>query len=63
MEEIHEQSEERLKLMPLADTCDPWEEKQLMESIVVNDVVSGEPTDPSLITKARQEEMCGFTER
>ena len=52
-----------LKLMPLAVMCDPWEEKQLMESIVGIDVVSGEPTGPSLITKARQEEMCGFTKR
>ena len=46
--------------MPVAVMCDPWEEKQ---SIVGIDVVSGEPTDPSLIIKARQEEMCGFTER
>ena len=59
MEEIHEQNEELLKLMPLADMCDPDEEKQLMESIVV----SGEPIDLSLIVKARQEEMHGFTER
>ena len=28
MEEIHEQNEERLKLMPLADMCVPEEEKQ-----------------------------------
>ena len=49
--------------MPVAVMCDPWKEKQLMESIVGTDVVSGEPTDPSLIFKARQEEMCGFTER
>ena len=27
MEEIHEQNEDRLKLMPLADMCDPEEEK------------------------------------
>ena len=63
MEEIHEQNEERLKLMPLADMCDPEEEKQLMESIAGIDDVSGEPMDPSLIVKARQEEVRGFTER
>ena len=49
--------------MPLADMCDPEEEKQLMESMVGVDDVSGEPIDPSLIVKARQEEMRGFTER
>ena len=63
MKEIHEQNEERLKLMPLSETCDPEEEEQLMESMVGVDDVSGEPVDPSLIVKARQEEMRGFSER
>ena len=49
--------------MPLADMCDAEEEKQLVESMVGVDDVSGEPIDPSLIVKARQEEMRGFTER
>ena len=49
--------------MPLADTCDSEEEKQITESIVGIDDVSGEPMDPSLIVKARQQEMHGFKER
>ena len=49
--------------MPLADMCDSEEEKQLMESIVGFDDVSGEAIDPSLIVKARQEKMHGVTER
>ena len=63
MEEIHEHNEERWKLTPLADMCDPEEEKQLMESIVWIDDVGGEPVDPKLTVKGRQEEMRGFTER
>ena len=49
--------------MPLADMCDSEEEKQITESIVGIDDVSGEPIDPSLIVKARQQEMHGFKER
>ena len=52
-----------MKLIPLANMCDSEEEKQITESIVGIDDVSGEPMDPSLIVKARQEEMRGFTER
>ena len=63
MNDIHGQNHERLKLMPLADMCDSEEEKQLLESMSGIDDVSGEPIDPSLIVKARQEEMCGFKER
>ena len=37
--------------MPLADMCDSGEEKQLKESSVGIDDVSGEPTDPSLIVE------------
>ena len=63
MEEIHGQNEERLNLKPLADMCDSEEEKPLTESVVETDDVSGEPMDPCLIVKARQEEMHGFKER
>ena len=35
VEEIQEQNEARLELLPLIDMCDPECEKQLMESIVV----------------------------
>ena len=49
--------------MPLADMCDSGEEKQFKESSVGIDDVSGEPIDPSLIVKTRQEEMHGFKER
>ena len=47
MEEIHGQNEERLNLMPLADMCDSEEDKQVTESIVGIDDVSGEPIDQS----------------
>ena len=40
--------------MPLADMCDPEEEKQLKETKVIDDV-SGEPIDPSLIIKSGAE--------
>ena len=49
--------------MTVADMCDPVEEKQIAESILGIDDVSGEPLDPSLIRKARHEEMRGFEER
>ena len=49
--------------MSVADMCDPVEEKQIVESMMGIDDVSGEPLDPSLIKKARQEEMRGFGER
>ena len=39
------------------------EEKQIVESMLGIDDVSGEPLDPSLIRKAYQEEMRGFEER
>ena len=52
MEEIHGQNEERLNLMPLADMCDSEEEKQITESIVGIDDVSGEPIDPSSHSKS-----------
>ena len=54
MEEIHGQNEERLNLMPSANMCDSEEEKQLMESIVGVDDVSGEPKDQSSVAKARR---------
>ena len=63
MEEIHGQSEARSDLMSLADMCDPEEEKLIVESMVGIDDVSGESIDPSLIVKALQEEMRGFSER
>ena len=53
----------RLNSMPLADMCDSEEEKQITESIVGIADVSGEPMNPSLTVKARQEEMHGFKER
>ena len=49
--------------MSVADMCDPVEEKQIVESMMGIDDVSGEPLDPSLTRKARQEEMRGFGER
>ena len=50
--------------MPLADMCDSGEEKQLKESSVGIDDVSGEPIDPSLIVKnAAGQKMHGFKER
>ena len=49
--------------MSVADMCDPVEEKQIVESMMGIDDVSGEPLDPSLIRKARQEEMREFGER
>ena len=49
--------------MTVADMCDPVEEKHIVESMLGIDDVSGEPLDPSLIRKARQEEMRGFEER
>ena len=49
--------------MPLADMCDPEEEKQFMESMVGVDDVSGEPIETSLTVEARQDEMRGFSER
>ena len=63
IEEIHGKREVRSDLMSVADICDPLEEKQIVESMVGIDDVSGEPLDPSLIRKARQEEMRGFGER
>ena len=63
LEESHGQSEARLDLMSMADMCDPEEEKLIVESMVGIDDVSGESLDPSLIVKARQEEMRGFSER
>ena len=62
MEEIHGKREVRSDLMSVADMCDPVEEKQILESMTGIDDVSGEPLDPSLIRKARQEEMRGFGE-
>ena len=35
--------------MPLVDMCDPEEDKQLMESMVGVDDVSGEPVDRVLL--------------
>ena len=63
MEEVHGKREVRSDLMSVADMCDPLEEKQIVKSMVGIDDVSGEPLDPSLIRKARQEEMRGFGER
>ena len=53
MEEIHGQREVRSDLMTVADMCDPVEVKQIVESMLGIDDVSGEPPDPSLIRKAR----------
>ena len=63
MEEIHGTNEVRSDLMSVADMCDPVEEKHIVESMMGIDDVSGEPLDPSLIRKARKEEMRGFGER
>ena len=41
MEEIHGENEVRLDLMSMADMCDPVEEKQIVESMVSVDDVSG----------------------
>ena len=49
--------------MTVADMCGPVEEKQIVESMLGIDDVSGEPLDPSFIRKAHQEEMRGFEER
>ena len=62
MEEIHGKREVRSDLMTVADMCDPVEEKQIVESMMGIDV-SGEPPEPSLTRKTRQEEMRGFEER
>ena len=63
MEKILGKREVRSDLMSVADTCGPVEEKQIVESMMGIDDVSGEHLDPSLIRKARQEEMRGFGER
>ena len=63
MGEIHGKREVRSDLMTVADMCDQVEEKQIVESMLGVDDVSGEPPDPSLIRKAWQEEMRGFEER
>ena len=62
VEEIHGKREVRFDLMSVADVCDPVEEKQIVESMMGIDDVSGEPPDPSLMRKARQEEMRDFGE-
>ena len=63
MEEIHGKREVRSDLMTVADMCGPVEEKQIVESILGIDDVSGEPLYRSLMRKAWQEEMRGFKER
>ena len=63
MEEIHGKREVLSDLMTVADMCGPVEEKQIVESILGIDDVSGEPLDRSLMRKAWQEEMRGFKER
>ena len=63
MEEIHGKREVQSDLMTVADMCDPVEEKQIVASMLGIDDVSGEPLDPSLKRKARQEEMRGFEVR
>ena len=54
------EKEVRSDLMTVASMCDPVEVKPIVESMLCIDDVSGEPLDPILIRKARQEEMRGF---
>ena len=63
MEEIHRKREVQSDLMTVADMCDPVEKKHIVESMLGIDDVSGEPPDPSLKRKARQEEMRSFEVR